>query len=347
MATRFAQAVAKGVCQFPTPSRDSSASSARPREGEDPALTCHIECAFCFEILRWMPAFVGMSGVCGKIQARGIARILWSAPARPSHAPEKIEGSGAPGNAEACEASWAAWRKAARDACEASPFPLRSGKGASRRSTGGDFGSRARASGWGPTPETPLIRRASARLQPHRVQPSKAAGHRAGGRVPATSRVQGYEPRPRAPHPAPSSARLRKTPLVRAGRKDYKHGHNERSIVLDRNIWWFVRPGASPAIHHRHRRGHGAPSARLCPPYQASLRAKRSNPETARCRFAAWELRRCAPRNDGRRASYRTLTPCRPRRPSARPACPSSSSSVRPRTSPIYTNRCNDASRRR
>jgi hypothetical protein len=70
----------------------------------------------------------------------------------------------------------------------------------------------------------PLIRRASAVLQPHRVQPLKAAGHRAGGRVPATSRVPVYETDPRAPHPAPSSARLRKTPLVRAGREDYKHG---------------------------------------------------------------------------------------------------------------------------
>ena len=110
---------------------------------------------------------------------------VMSAPGRPSLLPQKCEGSGAPGNAEACEASWAAGA-AARDACEASPFPLRSRKGASRRSTGGDFCSRARASGRGPTPSAPLIRRASARFQPHRVQPLKAAGHCAGGRVPAT-----------------------------------------------------------------------------------------------------------------------------------------------------------------
>jgi len=58
-----------------------------------------------------------------------------------------------------------------------------------------------------------LIRRASARLRPHRVQPSKAAGRRAGGRLPEASRVRGYEPRPQAPHPVPSSKRLAKTPL--------------------------------------------------------------------------------------------------------------------------------------
>src|SRR6185437_4080681 len=201
----------------------------------DPALTCHIERAFCFEILRWMPAFAGMSGVCGKIQARGIARILVSAPGRPSHAPEKIEGSGAPGNAEACEASWTAGA-AARDACEASPLPLRSGKGASRRSTGGDFGSRARASGWGPTHQ----RRLSGRLPPP-FSPTASSHSRQPVIVPADGC-------PRPPEcEVTSLARGRRIllhlrhvsgrrPSVRAGRKEEKHGHGIRSIVLDRNI---------------------------------------------------------------------------------------------------------------
>ena len=56
------------------------------------------------------------------------------------------------------------------------------------------------------------IRQASARLRPHRVQPSKAAGRRAGGRLPEASREQGYEPRPQAPHPTPLSERLMTTP---------------------------------------------------------------------------------------------------------------------------------------
>jgi hypothetical protein len=57
-----------------------------------------------------------------------------------------------------------------------------------------------------------LIQRASARFRPHRVQPSKAAGRRAGGRLPEASRERGYEPRPQAPHPTPLSERLMTTP---------------------------------------------------------------------------------------------------------------------------------------
>jgi hypothetical protein len=51
----------------------------------------------------------------GATSQRSAARVLMSAPGRPSCSREKVEGSGAPGNAEACEASWAAWRQAARD----------------------------------------------------------------------------------------------------------------------------------------------------------------------------------------------------------------------------------------
>jgi hypothetical protein len=88
----------------------------------------------------------------------------------------------------------------------------------------------------------PLIRAASAVLQPHRVQPLKAAPLSGGGRVPATSRVRGYEPRPRAPHPAPSSARLRKTPLVEQDKRTISTDNAQRSIVLDRKIRRRRRP---------------------------------------------------------------------------------------------------------
>ena len=45
-----------------------------------------------------------------------------------------------------------------------------------------------------------LIRAASAALRRRRVQPFKAAGHNAGGRLARASRVPAYEADPRAPH---------------------------------------------------------------------------------------------------------------------------------------------------
>ena len=57
-----------------------------------------------------------------------------------------------------------------------------------------------RTSGCGRGAFAPLIRQAFAHLHPHRVQPFKAAGRSASGRLPRASRVRGYEPRPRAPH---------------------------------------------------------------------------------------------------------------------------------------------------
>ena len=45
------------------------------------------------------------------------------------------------------------------------------------------------------------------------VQPFKAAGHSAGGRLARASRARGYKPRPRAPHPVLPSACLATTPL--------------------------------------------------------------------------------------------------------------------------------------
>ena len=81
-------------------------------------------------------------------------------------------------------------------------------RGASRRATRGDFCPWRRASGKEQGPVGPLIRAASAALRPRRVQPSKAAGHNAGGRLARASRGRGYESRPRAPH-----RRCRVTPI--------------------------------------------------------------------------------------------------------------------------------------
>ena len=57
----------------------------------------------------------------------------------------------------------------------------------------------------------------SGRLPPpfvtRRVQPLRAVGHNADGRLAGASRRRGYEPRPRAPHPIPLSERLMTTPL--------------------------------------------------------------------------------------------------------------------------------------
>jgi hypothetical protein len=49
----------------------------------------------------------------------------------------------------------------------------------------------------------PLIPRASARVRPSRVQPSKAAPRSWSGRLPEASRSRACEARPRAPHPVP------------------------------------------------------------------------------------------------------------------------------------------------
>jgi hypothetical protein len=63
-------------------------------------------------------------------------------------------------------------RRTARNACEAFPFPLRSGKDASRRSTCGDFCPRGRASAAGR--KTSLKSPRSQRLSPPRIPPRPA-----------------------------------------------------------------------------------------------------------------------------------------------------------------------------
>ena len=110
------------------------------------------------------------------------------------------EGSGAPGNAGACEAPWAAGEPPARSgkACASRGEERR----ASRRSTCGDFCSRRRTSGRkhraGLRPARPggfrrlsFPRTCSHRRQTLVVGPDGLAG---------TSRARGYEPHARAPH---------------------------------------------------------------------------------------------------------------------------------------------------
>jgi hypothetical protein len=76
---------------------------------------------------------------------------------------------------------------------------------------------------------------AFARLRPHRVQPFKAAGRRAGGQLPEASRVQDYEPCPQAPHPVPSSKPLAKTPLGGPdGTRIYTLGILSRGAVTEK-----------------------------------------------------------------------------------------------------------------
>ena len=157
------------------------------------------------------------------MSGRGIAQSPAQAPspvlfARPragrsSNPSRDHEGSGAPANAEVCETSRAAGA-AARHAGEACPLRLRSRRGASRRSTGGDLCPRGRSFRAGAGASWPPISRpAFASLCTRRVQPLKADPRSGTGRLPGASRGRGYEPRTQAPRPAPSSLRLRKTPL--------------------------------------------------------------------------------------------------------------------------------------
>ena len=106
------------------------------------------------------------------------------------------------------------------------PFPLRSGKDASRRSTCGDFCPRGRSSvaGRKDSLQRSLPDRRGFRPRASRpVQPLKADPRSGAGRLPRASREQGCKPCARAPHPAPPSVCLRKTPQSRARREDYSH----------------------------------------------------------------------------------------------------------------------------
>ena len=81
-------------------------------------------------------------------------------------------------------------------------------RGASRRATSGFSVPGAVLPGCDGIRAGSPIRAASAALRRRRVQPLKAAGRNAGGRLARASRVRGYESRPRAPH-----RRCRVTPI--------------------------------------------------------------------------------------------------------------------------------------
>ena len=86
------------------------------------------------------------------------------------------------------------------------PFPLRSGKDASRRSTCGDFRPRGRSSvaGRKDSLQRSLPDRRGFRPRASRpVQPLKADPRSGAGRLPRASREQGCKPCARAPHPDP------------------------------------------------------------------------------------------------------------------------------------------------
>ena len=104
------------------------------------------------------------------------------------------------------------------------PFPLRSGKDASRRSTCGDFRPRGRSSvaGRKDSLQRSLPDRRGFRPRASRpVQPLKADPRSGAGRLPRASRELACKANARAPHPAPPSVCLRKTPQSRARREDY------------------------------------------------------------------------------------------------------------------------------
>jgi len=103
---------------------------------------------------------------------------------------------------------WSAARRPNVAPCGAGPPCDRRGLRAAALH-GGDFCSRGRASG-GRSTGAPRVRghdlrQAFARLHRTPVQPSKAEPRSGPGRLPATSRVQGYEPHPQAPHPPPTA----------------------------------------------------------------------------------------------------------------------------------------------
>ena len=114
------------------------------------------------------------------------------------------------------------------------PFPLRSGKDASRRSTCGDFRPRGRSSvaGRKDSLQRSLPDRRGFRPRASRpVQPLKADPRSGAGRLPGASRELACKANARAPHPAPPSVCLRRRPRAE---RDVRTIVSEwrRSIVL-------------------------------------------------------------------------------------------------------------------
>jgi len=132
--------------------------------------------------------------------ARGQAPspLFFAARGTPSSRSRLPGGSGAPGNAGACEAPQAVG-ETARHACEACPLRLRGGEA--------PLGAPLAAI------SVPGSALPGTRHLPVPVQPSsRRRGHSAPRSGPEASRVPAYEAGPRAPHPAPSSRRLATTP---------------------------------------------------------------------------------------------------------------------------------------
>ena len=130
---------------------------------------------------------------------------------------------------------WSAERRSHRPSAFRRARPLR-GRVAFRRSTLRLFCPRRRASGRRQGPRGPTIRAASAPLRRRRVQPFKAAGHSAGGRLGrGLPSAQVTSLSPRAPPPPHVCSVLQNAPRV---------GWLRRNMILDngRNMVLYARP---------------------------------------------------------------------------------------------------------
>ncbi len=183
------------------------------------------------------------------------ARVLWRAPGSPvfpcpSSPSRNVRGDGAPIGA-AIPDGHASLRR----------------RGASRRATRGDFCPWRRASGKEQGPVGPLIRAASAALRPRRVQPSKAAGHNAGGRLARASRGRGYESRPRAPH-----RRCRVTPISAPLRRLHHRDVSRRRPQSSRTLTMIrARKRAGISFLMERFQDVGAPATRQRPQKAVSI----------------------------------------------------------------------------
>jgi len=148
------------------------------------------------------------AGLPASRRTRFFARVLCPAPGAPlvpvAKSSPPNEGSGAPGNARACEAlraAGAATRHAWRSV--SSLFAI-----TERTLLGAPLAAICVPGAVLPEVDRMCLRpircgRLRHPLSPH-VQPLKADPRSGAGRRPGASRVRGYEPRPQAPHPAPS-----------------------------------------------------------------------------------------------------------------------------------------------
>ena len=208
----------------------------------------------------------------GGYSQRSAARILYRRRVRrhsQSQLPIPNEGSGAPGNARACEALWAAGA-ATRHVCETCPLRLRSRRERLSALRWRRFlVPRGRASGGRQdVPSGPSVRSGCAAPSRPRVQPLKADPRSGAGRRPRASRVRGDEPRPQAPHPVPSSLRLRRRPSMDRTEEKYLNLGIKSRGVCD----GFTRPRPEERTAGARREGRGRPMVR------DASQARRSSP---------------------------------------------------------------------